>query len=99
MLQPSKALMRCQELMPHLKMEIRPIDPHTVSMKKVDMELWRTIYYRCMGIADALQLIVDEFPDTEPFLGLPELVEDLGALIQTLYIFYDCTMKELDEYT
>lgn len=98
MLQPSKALLRCQELMPELNLDIEQINSDTVVIRKIDMKRWRHVYYKCLAYVEAIQDKVDEFPDTDPFFGLSEAVEDLGALLHSLFIFYDCTMRERDRY-
>jgi hypothetical protein len=98
MLQPSKALLRCQKLMPELNLDIEQINSDTVAISKIDMKRWRHVYYKCLAYVEAIQDKVDEFPDTEPFFGLSEAVEDLGALVHSLFIFYDFTMRERDRY-
>lgn len=94
MLQPSKSLLRCRKLMPELDLQIEPLNIETVAINKVEMEHWRDIYLKSFDYLEAIQDKVDEFPDTEPFFGLPEALEDLAALLHSLYIFYDCTMRE-----
>lgn len=98
MLQPSKALLRCQELMPELNLDIEQITSDTVAISKIDMKRWGPVYYKCLAYVEAIQDKVDEFPDTDPFFGLSEAVEDLGALLHSLFIFYDFTMRERARY-
>src|SRR5690606_38588977 len=93
MLQPSKALLRCQELIPELNLDIEQITSDTVAIRKIDMKRCKHVYYKCLAYVEAIQDKVDEFPDTEPFFGLSEAVEDLSALIHSLYIFYECSMR------
>lgn len=93
MLHANKALLRCQELMPELDLDLQKIDANTVAIKTVDFKKWEKIFAKTMAYCQALQEKVDEFPDVEPFFGLSEAMEDLGALITSLYIFYDCTLK------
>lgn len=80
--------------MPELDLKIEPITIESVAINKVEMEYWRDIFLKCLAYVEAIHDKVDEFPDTEPFFGLSEAMEDLGALLHSLYIFYDCTMRE-----
>jgi len=80
--------------MPELDLKIEPITIESVAINKVEMEYWRDIFLKCLAYVEEIQDKVDEFPDTEPFFGLSEAMEDLGALLHSLYIFYDCTMRE-----
>ena len=74
-------------------MDLQIVDDNTVAIKTVDVMAWHRVFVKTLAYVDALQEKVDTFPDTEPFFGVCEAMEDLGALITSLFVFYDCTIK------
>lgn len=79
--------------MPELNLDLQTIDENTVAIHQVDFDKWYKLFIKTMAYTEVLQEKVNEFPDTEPFFGLSEALEDLGALITSLFVFYDCTLK------
>ena len=96
MLPPTDALKRCDELCPEVNLEIEQVSSTAVTIKKVPIEKWRQMLTFSLAYIEMTQELIGEWPDIEPFSELFESMDDLEALIHTLFICYDCTMREKD---
>lgn len=99
MLSATEALLRCKALIPHLELEIERITSDKVVIRHLEMEKWAPVYIEIFNCLDVVEEDINEFPDIHPFNGISQLIEDIEALVQSLFIFYDCTLKDRSEFS
>lgn len=91
---PSESLARCKEIIPELNLDMKNLSDNFISVAKVDFKKWGKIFKHCLALCAILKLKLNDFPDVEPYTEFMDIQQDLGALLHSLYIFYECTSQD-----
>lgn len=89
----ANALLRCQELLPSLDLDIEKLDEENLSIRPISFYQWHAIIRSSLTLVEVLKEEFDAFPDVEPYMIINEALEDLGSIILSLNVFYECTLK------
>lgn len=91
---PQNALRRFTQIFPDIPLDLVATPIETLCINKVDMELWATIFERCLKISQRLEIHLNGLPNLPSVERIQYLFEDLHALVHSLYIFYKCTQYD-----
>lgn len=92
MLQPSKSLNKCKELIPELKLDMG-FDDNMLVVKPIKIEEWKDLFFRFFHDFLTLQSVFKDIPDVEPYNSIEEHIDNMGAIVHSLFIFYDCMIN------
>lgn len=94
MLTATEALERSKEIVPSLPIRYYRISEDNIAITPIPYDDWKDLFFGLLVLIEALEKQIGSFPDTPLSDEMFSLTENIGALFQTLYIFYDGESKE-----
>ena len=89
----ASALLRCQELLPSLDLDINELDEQNLTLRPVGIHQWHEVILEALTLVVVLQGETFNLPDVEPYTDMYDMLDDLECLLLSLRVFYDCTLK------
>jgi hypothetical protein len=89
----ANALLKCQELLPSLDLDLEEIDEENLAIRPISFYQWHSVILSSLALIDFLKEDFGTLPDIEPYTYMNDTLEDLEALILSLNVFYECTLK------
>ena len=89
----ASALLKCQELLPSLDLDLQEYDEEHFAIRPVSFYQWHSVIITSIALIELLKEDFCTLPDIEPYTYMHEMIGDLEALILSLNVFYECTLK------
>lgn|SRR5690554_871158 len=94
MLTATEALERTKQIVPSLPIRYYRFSEEDIAITPIPFDDWKDLFFGLLVLVESLEKNIATFPDTPLSDELFSLTENIGALFQTLYIFYDGESKE-----